>query len=262
MKTIGRWYSERLGREAALVRWGTYGQPVLLFPTAGGDAEEVERMHLIGALGPLIEAGKIKVYSCDSVAGAALLAREGDAQHLMWLQNQFHQYIRHEVVPAIRTDCRAPASGEAAKHPDDKNAPAFEVWAAGASIGAFHAAAVVCRFPDVFARACSMSGTYDLRRFFDAKVFTDEFWVSSPLHFVAMLDGAHLDKLRTRFILMVSGEGRAEDIGESWRLASVLGKKGIPNRVDSWGPDWHHDWPTWRKMLPQVLTDWTRDAKG
>ncbi len=245
MKTTGRWRSERLGREVTLVRWGTYGRPLLLFPTAGGDAEEVERMHLIGSIGHLIEAGKIKVYSCDSVAGAALLAREGDARHQMWLQNQFHQYIRHEVVPAIRTDCETPD---------------LEVWTAGSSIGAFHAVAAVCRFPDVFARACAMSGTYDLRRFFDAKDFTDEFWVSSPLHFLAMLDGPHLEKLRTRFILLISGEGRAEDIGESWRIANVLGKKGIPNRVDSWGPTWHHDWPTWRKMLPQVLDEWTREG--
>ena len=247
MKTVGRWRSERLGREVTLVRWGTYGRPVLLFPTAGGDAEEVERMHLVGALGPLVEAGKIKVYSCDSVAGAALLAREGDARHLMWLQNQFHHYVRHEVVPAIRTDCESPD---------------IEIWATGASIGAFHAVAMVCRFPDVFARACAMSGTYDVRRFFDARDFTDEFWVSSPLHFVPSLDGPHLEKVRTRFILLVSGEGRAEDIGESWRLASVLGKKGIPNRVDSWGPTWHHDWPTWRKMLPQVLDEWTRASEG
>ena len=27
--------------------------------------------------------------------------------------------------------------------------------------------------------------------------------------------------------------------------------------VDSWGPDWHHDWPTWRKMFPQYLGEWT-----
>ena len=200
-------------------------------------------MHLIGAISPLIEAGRIKVYSCDSVSGAALLAREGDARHQMWLQNQFHQYVRHEAVPAIRSDCETPD---------------IEIWSAGASIGAFHAAAVVCRFPDVFARACAMSGTYDLRRFFDAKEFTDEFWVSSPLHFVPMLDGVHLDKLRTRFILLISGEGRAEDIGESWRLANVLGKKGIPNRVDNWGPSWPHDWITWRKMTPQYLDEWTR----
>lgn len=246
MKTVGRWHSERLRREVTLVRWGTYGQPLLLFPTAGGDAEEVERMHLIGALGPLIEAGKLKVYSCDSVAGMALLAREGDAHHQMWLQNQFHHYIRHEVAPAIRADCQTPD---------------LEIWTAGASIGAFHAVAAVCRFPDVFARACAMSGTYDLRRFYDAKDFSDEFWVSSPLHFLAMLDGIHLDKLRSRFILLISGEGRAEDIGESWRIANVLGKKGVPNRVESWGPSWPHDWETWRKMLPQVLDEWTRGGR-
>jgi esterase/lipase superfamily enzyme len=243
MKTVGKWRSERLEREVTMVRWGTFGQPVLLFPTAGGDAEEIERMHLIGALRALIDAGKIKVYSCDSVAGSALLAREGSARHQMWLQNQFHQYIKHEVVPAIRTDCQSQDA---------------EVWTAGASIGAFHAVAMVCRFPDIFARACAMSGTYDLRRFYDATDFSNDFWVSSPLHFVPTLDGIHLDKLRTRFILMASGEGRAEDIGESWRMADVLGKKGIPNRVDPWGLDVHHDWPTWRKMLPQYLEGWTR----
>jgi len=31
---------------------------VLVFPTAGGDAEEIERMHLIGALSPLIEPAR------------------------------------------------------------------------------------------------------------------------------------------------------------------------------------------------------------
>ena len=81
MKTVAKWRSERLGRDVQLVRWGTFGQPVLVFPTAGGDAEEIERMHLVGAVAPLIEAGKIKVYSCDSVAGKALVSREGSARH-------------------------------------------------------------------------------------------------------------------------------------------------------------------------------------
>jgi len=243
VKTVGKWYSERLKREVTMVRWGTFGQPVIVFPTAGGDAEEIERMHLVGAVRPLIEAGKIKVYSVDSVAGAALLKREGSAQHQMWLQNMFHQYIRHEVAPAIRTDCKA----------DD-----IEIWAAGASIGAFHSVAVVCRWPDVFTKACAMSGTYDLRRFYDAKDFSDDFWVSSPIHFVPTLEGRHLDVLKTRYILLPSGEGRAEDLGESWRMGNALGAKGIPNRVDPWGTDWHHDWPTWREMLPKYLGEWTK----
>lgn len=243
MKTTAKWHSDRVQRDVTLVRWGNFGQPVLVFPTAGGDAEEIERMQLVAAVGPLVEAGKVKIYSCDSVAGAALLAREGSAQHQMWLQNQFQQYVRHEVVPAIRSDCQAPD---------------LEVWLAGASIGAFHAVSVLCRWPDVFARACAMSGTYDLRRFFDAKDFTDDFWVSSAVHFVPTLAGVHLDKLRERLVVLPSGEGRAEDIGESFRIADVLGKQGIPNRVDNWGKDVHHDWPTWRAMLPKFLTEWTR----
>ena len=38
-----RWYSPRVGREVQIVRWGEVGTPVLFFPTAAGDAEEVER---------------------------------------------------------------------------------------------------------------------------------------------------------------------------------------------------------------------------
>jgi esterase/lipase superfamily enzyme len=245
-KLVTRWRSERLEREVTLVRWGSFGRPVLIFPTAGGDAEEIERFLMIDALAPLLDAGRIKVYSCDSAAGQALLAREGSARHQMWLQDQFHRYVRHEVVPAIRADCKSPDA---------------EVWAGGASIGAFHSVAMVCRWPEVFTGALAMSGTYDLRRFYEAGQddFSDEFWVSSPLHFVPHLEGPHLEVLRSRFILIPSGEGRAEDISESWRMANVLGKKGVPNRVDLWGPDWHHDWPTWRAMMPKYLDEWTRN---
>ena len=50
MKTVGKWHSDRVQREVTLVRWGNFGQPVIVFPTAGGDAEEIERMHLVGAV--------------------------------------------------------------------------------------------------------------------------------------------------------------------------------------------------------------------
>ena len=62
-----RWYSHRTEHDTQLVRWGHFGRPVLLFPTAGGDAEEMERMLMIKALSPLINAGRIKVYSIDSL---------------------------------------------------------------------------------------------------------------------------------------------------------------------------------------------------
>ena len=241
MKTTARWHSERLRREVTLVRWGHFGRPVLIFPTAGGDAEEIERFWMLKVLDPLVSGGKIKVYSCDSVAGQAMMVQEGTPEHRQWLLNMFHQYVRHEVVPAIRTDCRSDDVG---------------VVAAGASIGAFHAAAVQCRFPDVFHRALCMSGTYDLRRFLKTEHFTHDFWVSSPLHFLHTLGGPHLEVLRSRFLLIPCGRGRAEDIGESWKLANALGAMGVPNRVDDWGTETPHDWTTWREMLPKYLGEW------
>jgi esterase/lipase superfamily enzyme len=100
-----------------------------------------------------------------------------------------------------------------------------------------------------------MSGTYDLSNYLGGR-WNDDFYFSSPLHFVPGLgDGWLLDTLRRRFALLATGSGRWEDPGESWRLAHVLGSKGIPNRVDDWGPGVDHDWPTWLRMLPQYLND-------
>ena len=105
-----KWFSERLQREVNMVRWGTFGQPVLMFPTAGGDCEEIERFLMVKALAPLIDAGRMKLYSCDSVAGKAMITQEGTPGHRQWVLNQFHQYIRHELVPAPSTRWRCCAA--------------------------------------------------------------------------------------------------------------------------------------------------------
>ncbi|MSP25479.1 MAG: hypothetical protein EXR75_10010 [Myxococcales bacterium] len=236
------WVSERTRSQTTMVRWGHAGQPVLVFPTAGGDAEEIERMKLVYALWPLIEAGRVMIYSCDSVAGQAWFGKQGSPELRMRLQHEFHQYVKHEVAPAIRRDCKDPGA---------------TIWTSGASIGAFHAVATVCRFPDIFTRALGMSGTYDLMRFIEVKNFTEDYFVSSPLQFVPTLNGPHLDVLRRCLVVLASGEGRAENMGESWAMAKVLGNKRIPNRVDPWGPNYNHDWPTWRAMLPKYLAEWT-----
>ncbi|MCX4247994.1 esterase family protein [Paraliomyxa miuraensis] len=238
MKLSSRWYSPRLNTEVLVCRWGHFGQPVLLFPTAGGDAEECERFLMIKVLMPLLEAGRIKIYTCDSVAGRTWTDGESPGAHRARVQNAFDSFVIKEVVPAIRQDCR---SSE------------IEIITAGASIGAFNAFAAICRHPDVFKAAVCMSGTYDLSRWMTGQ-HTLDFHYSSPLHFLPhMGEGLHLEKLRERFVILATGEGRWESPGESWRTAHVLGSRGVPNRVDLWGKDHDHDWPTWREMLPQYL---------
>jgi esterase/lipase superfamily enzyme len=246
-KTGSKWYSQRLEQEINLVRWGHWGQPVLMFPTAGGDAEEIERMHLVGAVGELIEAGRIKVYSCDSISGRAFASRTGSVDYRCALLNRFEECIAQEVVPAIRTDC---------------NSDSIEVIASGASLGAFHAVAVAARYPWLFSAAIGMSGSYDMEGLMGFRG-TEDYYFSAPLSFVPNLaQGRLLDALRRRFFVLAYGGGRWENPEESWRIAGVLGSKGVPNRVDPWGPEYDHDWPTWRAMLPLYLDDLAPGKEG
>lgn len=193
-------------------------------------------MLVIDALGELIEAGRIKVYSCDSVAGYAMVRGDGDPHFRAAMVNGFHGFVREEMIPAIWTDCRSPA----------------EVVVCGASIGAFNALAMLCRFPDVVSQAIGMSGTYDIQTFVGPGA-GDALFFSTPLYFLPGLQGPTLECLQRRFAILASGEGRWESIEHSWNLAEVMAAKGIPNRVDSWGPQYDHDWPTWREMLPHYL---------
>ena len=230
------WYSQRLGQEVAVTRWGNFGTPVLFFPTAAADAEEVERFLMVKALLPLLEAGRIKLYSVDSVAGRALLSGKSHVE-IGRVQTQYDEFLYHEVVPAIRMDCLSPA---------------IEIVVTGPSIGAFNALSAICRHPDVFSRAICMSGTYDITKWMNHQV-SDDHYFASPVHFLPGLgEGELLTRLRQRFVLLTHGTGRWEEPQQSWRAAEVLGRKGIPNRVDAWA-DRDHDWPTWRDMLPKYL---------
>src|SRR5690606_35046228 len=134
--------------------YGVLGTPLLLFPTAGGDAEEPERFHLIDAIGPFLEDLRLKVYCVDSAAGSAWLTECKTLEDAAAVQNRFLECLRHEVVPAIHRD----GGGDAGL-----------VWTAGASIGAFNALACVCRSPDVFGTAICMSGTYEMKRFLEGR---------------------------------------------------------------------------------------------
>jgi esterase/lipase superfamily enzyme len=240
IKTVSRWYSSRLEQDISLVRWGHWGQPVLVFPTAGGDAEEIERMHLVGSVAHLIDAGRIKIYSCDSLAGRAFASGTGSVEYRCALLNRFEEYVAKEAVPAIRTDC---------------NDDALEVIAAGASLGAFNAVAVTCRYPWLFRSAVGMSGSYDLE-WLMGFMGTEDYYFSAPLSFLPNLGpGRMLEVLQRRLVILAYGQGRWENPDVNWQMAGVLGAKGVPNRVDPWGPEFDHDWPTWRAMLPKYLDE-------
>ena len=237
-RRICTWESPVLGRDMNVASWGYFGRPVLLFPTAGGDFLECERFLMIQVLSPLIESGRIEVYAIDSVSGDGWLNRAASPAQKSLLQAQFDAYLSKELLPFIRHDCGETDQG---------------FIATGASLGAYNALNAICKHPTWFSSAICMSGTYDFDRWMDGHR-DDNYYFNQPMYFMPNLEeGPQLSALRERFVLLATGTGRWEAPWESDRVGVILGAKGVPNRVEKWGQNADHDWPTWRTMLPLFL---------
>ena len=103
-----RWYSHRLGMEMGVVVYGHWGPPLLGFPTSAGDEWELEGQGLIGSLAPLIDAGRVKFFSVNSVNSAGFYNKGAHPFHRSYVQAQFDAYMREEVVPFIWDNCQSP----------------------------------------------------------------------------------------------------------------------------------------------------------
>ena len=239
-RVINKWYSPNLNKEMEVVTYGEYGFALLLFPTAAADYLEYERFLLIDAIKPMIEAGKCKVFSINSINSEAWLNNKIPPHQKSERQEQYNKYIVEEVVPFIHTSCNG----------------LVPIIASGASLGAFHSANAFFRRPDIFSGVIGMSGSYDLEDYSKGH-FDDTVYFNSPVHYLSnMTDNHTLNQLRdNKKILIMTGQGNYENPTASKNLSQVLNSKNIPHQLDVWGHDMPHDWPTWRDMLPYALSE-------
>jgi esterase/lipase superfamily enzyme len=234
------WHSPRLGLDMPIVRYGGWGRALLLFPTASGDFLEAERMWLIKSIEPLIQAGRLTVFSIDSINNHAWMNRKISAKEAARRQALYSGYIEEEVVPHIR---RALQNDSA------------RIGAAGASFGAFYAANAMLRRPDLFDTLVGMSGFYDLGPDYLHGFGNDDVYFNNPTSFLPGIEGQALHLLKNASIHLVSGQGAYESPDSSRRFSQALWAKGIPHTLDLWGHDVNHDWPWWRRMLPLYLNE-------
>src|SRR5919112_1213015 len=237
-KEITSWYSPALRKEMPIASYGHYGFAVLLIPTAAAGYLEYERFQLIQVLEPMINAGKFRVFSIDSINKESWLNYQIEPAHRAIRHNQYNEYVFNEVIPFIR------------------NATSNEtfIYTSGASFGALHAMNLFLKRPDIINGAISMSGVYDLTEY-TRGYWDEQVYFNSPIHYIPNLENPFfLDKIKaSHHIHIYTGSGAYEDPDASRRFASVLFDKGIWCNLDIWGTDIMHDWPTWRTMLPYVL---------
>lgn len=233
------WHSPALGQGMPIVTYGHWGHPLLLFPTAAADYLENERFGLVGALAPQIEAGRVRVFSINSINQQAWMDEKLPVGEQARRQALYSAYVEDEVVPYIRDVCQSPE---------------LRVATAGASFGAFHAANALFRRPELFDGVIAMSGFYDLAGDYLRGYCDDNCYFNNPAWYLANLDGERLELLRTACqIQVLTGQGAWESPDASRRLSELLDSKGIPHVLDLWGHDVAHDWPWWRKMLPYAI---------
>jgi len=235
---ITSWYSPSLNKDMPIATYGHFGFALLLIPTAAADFQEYERFNLIEALSPYINAGKLKVYSIDSINKESWLNNDMQPHHKAIRHNQFNQYVFNEVIPYIR---------------NTSSSDTF-IYTCGASFGALHAMNLFLHRPDIINGVISMSGVYNLAEYTKG-FWDDQVYFNSPEHYIKnMHDEYYLNLIKSsHHIHIATGSGDYEDPEANRRFSQVLWDKNIWHDLDVWGPDVRHDWTTWRKMLPYII---------
>jgi len=235
-----KWWSPRLSQDMELKVYGHYGKPVIVFPAQGGRFYEYEDFGMVEALRPFIDDGKIKLFTVDSIDYQSWANWSAHPADRARRHEDYDGYIVHEVAPFIDQHC----GGQGQK-----------MIATGCSMGAYHAANIFFRHPDLFDTVIALSGLYQLDMFI-GDYSDDLIHFNSPLRYLPQLnDPWFIDQYRQSNIIICCGQGAWEDamLADTCALQQVLAEKNIPAWVDIWGLDVNHDWPWWRKMAPYFL---------
>ena len=161
--------------------------------------------------------------------------------HRSWRQRMFDEYIREEVFPFIYASCQT------------EN---IEIATMGASLGAYHAANTLFRYPHRVKRCYALSGVYDLKRFMDG-MYDDNFYFHNPVDYLASLE---IPGSESRSPAARSTSPPARDRGKRaasrTRCLASSRRKGLPHYMDDWGPRGGHDWPYWKDQMREYVSRW------
>ena len=243
-------YSKQLQRNMEFKVYGHGGKPCLIFPSQDGRFYDFENFHMVDACGDFIENGQLQLFCVDTIDKETISAVNRPIKERIEQQERWFWYLIEEFYPRMMEINKSAQSEKEGKMP----------MVAGCSMGAYHAANVFFRRPDLFNTVISMSGFYHLKLivgdYMDSLVY-----LNSPYDSIAHLPKEHPYRelyARSTIILCV-GQGAWEEelLEETRKFDALLKQQGISAWVDYWGYDVSHDWSWWRKQwiyfLSQVL---------
>ena len=239
-----KWYSNELGREMEIKRYGHAGRPVLFIPCQDGRFYDFENYKMTEAWGPWIESGQVMVFGIDTIDSETWSAQGGDAGWRIWRYERWINYITREVVPFMRAVANECNGWE--------GYPGVLVF--GASLGATHAVNLYFRFPDLFDGMLALSGIYTASYGFDGYM-DEDVYRNSPVDFLANMPSDHpyIQRYNQNRGIICVGHGPWETPQSTERLDQICREKGIGMWIDHWGSDVAHDWDWWYKQVPYFV---------
>ncbi|MCY7311743.1 MAG: esterase [Chitinophagaceae bacterium] len=170
-RELASWYSPSLNKEMPIASYGDYGFALLLVPTAAADYLEYERFQLMDHLAPFINAGRVRVFSIDSINNDSWMNNNMNPRDKSIRHQQWNDYVFNEVVPYIR----------------NSTSQETPVITCGASFGALHSMNLFLKRPDIINGVIAMSGVYDLSEYTKGH-FDEDAYFNSPWHYMKNLN--------------------------------------------------------------------------
>jgi len=228
------WHSPALGRSMELLWYGHWGRPVLAFPTSHGSVRQNEDFGLIDGLRDKIEGGEIQVCCVDTVDQESWYNKGAHPGWRAQRHDQYDRYLVTEMIPFIR--------GKAQR--DD-------VITYGASFGAYHAANVAFRHPELISRVIVFSGVFEIHQFLDG-YWDETCYFHSPTAYIYHWNDEWVGRARRMGIVVATGE-HDHIVQKTRDFAGLLRSKGLPVHEEIWPGVFGHDWPFWREHLRRFV---------
>ncbi len=233
------WHSNQLNQKVELKVYGTNGRPLLVFPTSKGRFFDYENFGMIDAFREYIIGEQLIVFTVDSIDSQSWYNPDISAKEKAQRHNDYDQFVYKEVVPFIQYY--------------ESKSPRSNIIATGCDFGAYHAANLFFRHPDVIKGVIALSGSFTVD-FAVGNYVDDNVYFHDPLKYLPNLkDPWYFDKFNDSDIILCSGQGINEEPEKSLYLSTVLGRIGVNHWLDIWGYDVYHDWHWWRKQIVYFL---------
>ncbi|HXB91301.1 MAG TPA: alpha/beta hydrolase-fold protein [Puia sp.] len=226
-----KWHSPSIGRDFEMLVFGHSGYPVILFPTSKGSYFQNKDQGLIESVRWHIENGKVKIYCPDSIDALSWYDKSIPPAQRAFHHTLYDRLLSEEVLPRARHE-----TGH------------DRVATAGCSFGGYHAANFAFRHPHMAGYCFSMSGTFDIRSFTDG-YYDDNVYFNNPVDYIPGATDPALWKLG--IVLGTAEHDICREANEE--MSRLLTARNIPHWLDV-RPGRDHDWPVWKEMFPQYLS--------